>query len=320
MNILRDDFSSFHGETVLTIGKFDGLHVGHQALIRTVREEANALGVHAALLTFDPHPLAVLRPEAAPPLITPLPEKTRLLAHYGLDLMAILTFTRELAQTRALDFLARIEHGLRPRVFVVGPDFAFGYRREGTLDMLRAWAKERGKRVVVIPPVVVDGNRVSGSLVRKKLLAGYVGEAVALLGRAYAITGRVQSGNRRGSRIGIPTANLLPPAGQVVPANGVYVTQVFWNGTAHPAVTNIGVRPTVDGTTRFIETHILDWQGDLYGECIRVAFLERLREERKFPSLDTLIAQIHADIDAARRWFATHTPPTPTLSPSCKNE
>jgi len=320
MKILRDDFSSFHGETVLTIGKFDGLHVGHQTLIRTVREEANTLGIHAALLTFDPHPLAVLHPEAAPPLITPLPEKTHLLALYGLDLMAILTFTRDLAHTRAHDFLTRIENGLRPRVFVVGSDFAFGYRREGTLDMLRAWAHERDKRVVVVPPVVVDGERVSGSLVRKKLLEGDVGEAMTLLGRAYAIIGKVQSGNRRGSRIGIPTANLLPPPGQVTPANGVYVTQVFWNGRAHPAVTNIGVRPTVDGTTHLIETHILDWQGNLYGECIHVEFLERLREERKFPSLDALIAQIHADIEVARRWFATHTPPTPTLSPYCENE
>lgn len=320
MNILRDDFSSFQGETVLTIGKFDGLHVGHQALIRTVCEEADALGMQAALLTFDPHPLAVLRPEAAPPLITPLPEKTRLLALYGLDILAILTFTHELAQTRALDFLARIEAGLRPRVFVVGPDFAFGYRREGTLDLLRAWAGERGKRVIVVPPVVVNGERVSGSLVRKKLLNGDVGEAVALLGRAYAITGVVRHGNQRGGRIGIPTANLAPPEGQVVPANGVYVTQVFWNGEAHPAVTNIGVRPTVDGHTRFIETHILDWEGDLYGQCIRVEFLERLRDERKFPSLEELIAQIHADIEAARRWFDTHTPPTPTLSPYCENE
>ncbi len=306
MLVLRDDFSSFKGQTVLTVGKFDGLHLGHQALIRLVRERATALGVQAGLVTFDPHPAAVLRPEGAPPLITPLPDKLRLLEQWKLDVAAIVTFTPHVAQMRAAEFLEYVHSGLRPRAFVVGPDFRFGYRREGTVEFLRSWAAQRHIEVHVVPPVLVDGERVSGSRIRALIAEGDVEHAARFLGRPPSISGEVITGDRLGHKLGIPTANILPRPDQVVPANGVYVTLVEQNHTVHPAVTNVGVRPTVDGRRRQVESHILDWEGDLYGQRITVHFLHRLRPERKFDDVGELVAQIRRDIEAARDWFCHH--------------
>lgn len=303
MLVLRDDFSSFTGQTVLTIGKFDGLHLGHQALIRLVRDRATALGVQAGLVTFDPHPAAVLRPEGAPPLITPLPDKLQLLERWGLDVTAIITFTPQVAQMRAAVFLEYLERGLHPRAFVVGPDFRFGHRREGTVEFLRAWAAERQIEVHVVPPVLVDGEHISGSRIRELIAQGAVEAAARFLGRPFGMSGEVVVGDRRGHQIGIPTANIQPQPDQVVPANGVYVTLVEWNQALYPAVTNVGVRPTVDGRRRQVESHILEWSGELYGKRITVYFLHRLRSEQKFSSVAHLVEQIRRDIQAARAWL-----------------
>lgn len=303
MQILRDDFSSFTGETVLTIGKFDGLHLGHKQLLKKVQEQAAALGIRAGLLTFDPHPAAVLSPTGAPPLITPLPDKQRLLYQFGLDVLAIATFTREFANLRAHEFLTYISEGLHPRALVVGPDFGFGHKREGDIAYLREWGSKNDVAIHVIEPVVLQGVRVSGSRVRKLLLAGNVAEARDLLGRPPSVTGTVVEGDKRGRKIGVPTANVVPPSDQALPADGVYITLVNWDGKQQPAVTNIGVRPTVDGTQRFVESHLLDWSGNLYGRMLTTNFLQHVRQEMKFESLDALIEQIKSDVETAKQWF-----------------
>lgn len=307
MQILRDDFSSFTDETVLTIGKFDGIHLGHQQLLKNVEEQARALGVRAGLLTFDPHPAAVLSPTGAPPLITPLPDKQRLLYQFGLDVLAIVTFTREFATLRAHEFLTYMSDGLHPRALVVGPDFGFGHKREGDIAYLREWGRTNGVAIHVIDPVMMGGARVSGSRVRDLLLVGNVVDVQDLLGRPPSVTGTVVEGDKRGRKIGVPTANVVPPSDQALPADGVYITLVNWNGNQQPAVTNIGVRPTVDGTQRFVESHLLNWSGDLYGRTLTTNFLQRVRSEMKFDSLDTLVEQIKSDVETARQWFDDHS-------------
>lgn len=307
MRITRDDFSSFADETVLTIGKFDGLHLGHQRLLATVRERANALDVCAGLLTFDPHPAAVLHPDGAPPLITPLPDKQQLLHRFGLDVLAVVTFTREFASLRAHEFLTLLSEGLHPRELVVGPDFGFGYRREGDVAYLREWGGKNDVAIHVVEPVIVDGERVSGSRVRDLLLAGNVAQTRRLLGRPPTVTGPVIEGDKRGRQIGVPTANVVPPSDQALPADGVYVSVVQWNGERQPAVTNVGVRPTVDGTRRLVESHLLEWSGDLYGRRITTNFLHRLRSEMKFDSFDALVTQIKRDVETAKAWFADNS-------------
>lgn len=305
MLVLRDDFSRFDGESILTIGKFDGIHLGHQALINQVKTRAAGVGVVPALLTFDPHPAAVLSPRGQPPLLTPLPEKLHLLDRMGIELVALVTFTRETAATTAADFLRMVQNGLRPRELWVGPDFALGHNREGNVPYLRHWGVEHGVGVGTVEPVKLDGEVVSGSRIRSLLDAGDVESAARLLGRPPTVVGLVARGDQRGRRLGFPTANVVPDPNKAIPANGVYVTLTEVAGGRYPAVTNVGVRPTFGGTQRMVEAYLLDWTGDLYGHQLSILFLHRLRPELKFQSIDALVAQIEADIAQARDWLAT---------------
>lgn len=308
LRTLRDDLSPFAGESVLTIGKYDGIHLGHQRLIERVVERAQALGVTPALITFDPHPLQVLRPELAPPLLTPLDEKAALLEALGIELLVLLTFDRAMAQTRAADFLDRLAATLRPRELWLGEDFALGYKREGDMPFIRAWAAPRGIAVESLPLVTVGGEPVSGQRIRALLDAGDVVGAGALLGRPPSVRGEVMHGEARGRTVGFPTANLVPGPERALPANGVYATRArLPDGTLQAGVTNIGVRPTFDGTERRVECHLFDWEGDLYGREITVHFLYRLREERRFESFPALLAQIRADAERARGLLLRHS-------------
>lgn len=301
MQLLRGDLSGFEGETVLTIGKYDGLHVAHQSLIRHIRERAAQLGAQSGMVTFDPHPAAVLSPSGPPPLLTTVPEKIALLEGMGLDVLVLLPFTRETMQTRAADYLEFLASGLHPRELWVGEDFALGYKREGNVTFIRQWAEPRGIEVFTIPLVEMNGEVVSGSRVRALLDEGSVEEAARLLGRLPSVTGVVVEGDKRGRTIGFPTANLIPDPGRAIPANGVYATRALLaDGEAVPSVTNVGTRPTFEGSRRQVETHLLDWSGDLYGQEITVQFLHRLREERKFAGIEALVAQIRADAEQAR--------------------
>lgn len=301
MQVLRDDFRAFEGESVLTIGNFDGIHRGHQALIAHIQQRAALLGTKSGMVTFDPHPATVIKPQGAPQLLTTLEEKIALLAALGLDLLALFTFTRQLMQTRAAVFLERLAQELRPRELWIGADFALGYQREGTVDFIKAWAAPRSIEVHPIPLVEIEGEIIGSSRIRALLAAGEVEEAGRLLGRPPAVSGVVQRGDQRGRTIGFPTANLLPPAQHALPADGVYATRgLLPDGHRVPGVTNVGVRPTFGGQRRQIETHLFDWEGDLYGHEITVEFLHYLRSEQRFDGLDALLNQIRADAQAAR--------------------
>lgn len=294
---------------VLTVGNFDGLHLGHQKLVEQVVGRARVQSVPAVVCTFDPHPAQVLRPESAPRRLYPLEEQERLLSGLGVDLMVVRRFTPELADVSAAtflrDFLYRHYH---PRVLVVGHDFAFGSGRQGTLDFLRTHSASLGVTVEVVPPVRIGGQVVSSSRIRAALADGHVTEASLSLGRPYHIDGPVVTGDRRGRQIGFPTANMLPADRQNI-AFGVYQTRVHLSRGVYQGVTNFGLRPTfgiTDGAGVY-ETHILDFQGDLYGQHLRVEFISRLRGEQKFASVEELLHQIQADVREARLRFAGST-------------
>lgn len=289
---------------VLTMGKFDGLHLGHQRLIGTAVERARELGMACAVLTWEPHPSAVLRPDQPLQLLTSLEEKAELIAALGPDLLIVAPFTRETMATSAEAYMAQICAALPVRELWVGEGFAMGRGRAGDVPSLMAIGRGLGFAVGALSTINADGDTVSASRVRDRLRAGDVEGAVALLGRPFGLRGPVVEGDKRGRQIGFPTANLAIGADHVLPADGVYACRVDLGGERLPAVTNVGVRPTFDGLRRTVEAHLLDWSGDLYGRSIRVEFLHRLRGEQKFSGIEALVAQIRQDADAARALLA----------------
>lgn len=285
---------------VLSMGKFDGLHLGHQRLIGTTVERARSLGMVAAVLTWEPHPSAVLRPEQPLRLLTSLEEKIELIAGLGPDLLIVAPFTAETKATSAEAYMQQIVAAVPLRELWVGEDFAMGRGRAGDVPSLMLIGAELGFAVGAVQQVLVDGAPVSASRVRELLQAGELTGAAALLGRPFGLRGTVVEGDKRGRTIGFPTANLQIGPQHVLPADGVYACRVYLNGTGLPAVTNIGVRPTFDGLRRTVEAHLLDWSGDLYGRSIRVEFLQRLRGEQRFAGVEALVAQIGRDAAQAR--------------------
>ncbi len=290
---------------VLTIGNFDGVHLAHRQICRLIREEADRRGGRCAVLTFEPHPLSVVAPERCPPLMTTLEEKLARLEECGVDAAVVQPFTRELAGTTAEEFIRRIVHeGARAEAVVVGYNFRFGKGRAGDVNLLQEARARWGFEVRVIEPQFFGGEQVSSSDVRRRLGEGMVEEAAKLLGRCHLLEGEVVRGEGRGRQIGIPTANLDYPS-ILVPAKGVYACWAQLDGRDGrrlPAVTNIGDRPTFGGNGVTVEAHLLEGGGgDLYGRKLRVEFVSRLREERKFPSPEALLAQIRADVEEGRR-------------------
>ena len=279
----------------VAIGNFDGVHLGHRALLARAR----ALGPRAVALTFDPHPGAVLSPAGAPPAITPLPRKLELLAAAGADATLVEPFTRDLAALAPDAFVERILlAAARARAIVVGYDFHYGAQRAGTVDTLRAHGARAGVAVDIVDPVTVAGEVVSSTRIRALLRAGDVAAAARLLGHPYDVDGTVVHGAKRGRAIGIPTANVAPPAGtEILAAPGIYAATL----DGRPAVASLGTNPTfVTSTQLVLEVHVLDFDGDLYDRQVRVAFVARLRDEERFASVDALLAQIRLDIAAAR--------------------
>lgn len=304
----------------VAIGNFDGVHLGHRALFELARAQAAARGVPAAALTFDPHPVRVLRPGLLPPCLTPLPRKLQLLAGCGLDAAVVQPFDLAYAASTAAEFVARDLVGhLGAADVVVGHDFTAGKGRT-RVDGLRALLAAAGARLSVVEPVTSDGLVVSSTKIRELLLEGNVGAAAELLGRPHDADGVVAPGAGRGRGLGFATANLRTDT--MLPANGVYAVRALVGGrergagdepegaARHDGVCNVGVKPTVqEGGVAAAEVHLLDFGGrDLYGQRIRVAFLARLREERRFPSLEALRAQIGRDVEAARRALAEARP------------
>lgn len=291
-------------QTVLALGNFDGVHRGHDKLIDHVRRRAAELNATAAVLTFDPHPPRVVRPDKAPPLLMTIDQKLDRMAAAGMDGAAVVHFTRELSRWDPETFVQRVlVEWLDIAEVWVGANFLFGRDRSGNFSLLRSLGARYGFRVEKITPVRYKEFVVSSTRIRRLIGSGKVDEAGALLGHHYFIDGEVVPGARRGQTHGVPTAN-LSTANEVIPPDGVYATTVTIDGGIHPAVTNIGRRPTfeTDGE-RVVETHLFDYDEDLYGRRIRLAFVRRLRGERAFPDAGTLRRQIAADCDQARELF-----------------
>ena len=291
---------------VATIGNFDGIHVGHQELMRHLLDRARSVGGTPTIVTFNPHPLEVLVPNNAPRQIQTLPQKLAMLESLGIELAVVIPFDLGLAQTSARDFAVEILwEKLQLREIYVGPNFAFGHRREGSFSLLKEIGEEKGFVVGKIPQVQFRGSRVSSTAIRQALISGQVALARRLLGRPFALGGVVVHGAAKGGSIRFPTAN-LQTLNELIPRRGVYVTMLNIDGRRHKGVTNIGLRPTVSSpaeSSPSIETHVLDFAEDLYGKETVLELMLRLRDERKFPDLDSLAKQIHKDIARARRYF-----------------
>ena len=278
----------------LALGNFDGVHLGHRALFKEAAEHGRP-----GALTFEPHPGKVLQPELAPRLITPLPRKLQLLEGAGLDAVVVLPFTLAFASTPARDFERMLFDRAAVRAVVVGRDYTYGAQRAGTVSTLTGAAMARGAVVAVVEPVTVNGVVASSSRIREYILEGRVGAARALLGRPFDLDGVVVKGDGRGRSIGFPTAN-VDTHGELLPASGVYAVRMRTGERWHGGAANIGTKPTFGGSAVTVEVHLLDWSADLYGQEVRVEFLERLRAERRFPSVSELTAQIQRDVEEAR--------------------
>jgi riboflavin kinase/FMN adenylyltransferase len=291
--------------TVLTLGVFDGLHLGHQRIMQTVVERSRETGAVPTAITFDPHPRAVLHPESAPPLLQTLDQRLANLEVLGIEQAIVIQFDREFAGQEASAFLTDIiKERLHAKEVYLGKGFAFGRNRGGNIGLLREMGEKLGFVADEVDEVQLRGNRISSSSIRHLLAEGRINLARRMLGRPYGVEGVIIRGNRRGHTIGFPTAN-LKPHNRVIPKYGVYATATLIDGTWRKSITNIGVRPTFENTTEpSIETYVFDFDGDLYGDVLRVRFLYRIRDERKFGGIDELKAQIEKDTGRAMNYFS----------------
>lgn len=289
------------GPVLATIGVFDGVHRGHQHLLRTLREAAASQGARSAAITLRQHPVTVLRPDVSVSYVCSLDERLALLGR-EVDLVLPLTFDRELSLLRPGEFVTLLRTALDLRGFVVGPDFAMGHNREGTVPVLGALGEEMDFSLHAVDVLDVEGlGMVSSTAIRRSLDDGRVEEAARLLGRTFALSGVVEAGEGRGRGLGFPTANLAVDPTLTVPGDGVYASWAWVGDVRRPAATSIGVRPTFGGGQRAVEAHVLDFSEDLYGSEVRLEFVARLRGQQTFGTADALVAQIHQDVDWTRR-------------------
>lgn len=300
-----DNFCAPEPGVAVTIGSFDGVHLGHQALLERLIRLGKERGLPAVAVTFDRHPLEVIAPEKAPPLIQTPRERMRRLAASGVQSVLALHFDEAMAQMAAEDFVRGVLlERIHMKAAIVGENFRFGRRRRGDPELLRRMGEQEGFDVEVLPALVVDGRPVSSTLVRRTVMEGDVRLAARLLGECFRVTGTVVHGDGRGRQIGFPTANVDVPVRRLVPGNGVYAVNGRFgaeNATLLRGAANIGTRPTVGGISPVFEAHLIGFTGDLYGQELEVLFLDRLRDEKKFASLDELIGQIGRDVSAALR-------------------
>ena len=286
---------------IIALGFFDGVHLGHQALLKACVELAARLGVQTGAITFENHPQSLFS-NAVPPLINGLQDRYQLLRHYGIDQIYPFPVTREVMSTNWRDFLDELMQ--RGAVgFVCGDDFRFGHRGEGNGERLQEFCAQKGLPCVIIPEQTMDDTRVSSTYIRRQIEEGDMATAVRFLGHAHILTGEVISGRKIGRKIGVPTANLVIPEGVVVPKFGVYACRVALEGKQYCAVANVGTRPTVGGHRVTVEPWILDFEGDLYGKSITLEFHRYLRAERKFDSLEELRAEIQKNAAQTREFF-----------------
>ena len=307
MQIIRhiDDPALVINGSSVTLGNFDGIHVGHQALIKSAVDDARRSDLRSVVLTFEPHPLRILVPERAPKMLLTHKEKMQLLQSLGVDFVVIQQFDRSFASIAAEEFVRRyLVERLRAKKVWVGKDLRFGKARAGDIDKLRIWGRQSDFDVGVVEPVMVCGQRVSSSRIRELLVAGDVSAVQPMLARYYFISGKVVSGHRRGRKIGFPTANVASRA-EILPLDGIYATLFHIGENILPSVTSIGVNPTFGaGGPRTVESHILNFDREIYGDSVKLSFAARLREEKNFPSVELLIEQIRQDVVEAATFLA----------------
>lgn len=284
----------------VAVGEFDGVHLGHRAVIEG----------SDTVLTFEPHPLAVIRPEAAPKLLTTLERKAELVGELGVEELVVIPFDRAFAQRSAEDFVEHVLiETLQATNVSVGENFRFGHRAAGNTGLLRADERFETR---VVSLVEADGEVVSSSHIRGLVLAGEVDLATRFLGAPFTMRGEVVSGDRRGRELGFPTANLVPDQALIQPGHGIYAARASWGEEVRCAAVNVGVRPQFKtDLVVLVEAYLLDWQGDIYGEQLKIEFLSRLRGERRFASVEALIEQMHRDVEEARRVYAAHSATVP---------
>ena len=290
---------------VITIGNFDGVHIGHQALFYEVIEKANQLNGTSIAMTFEPHPIRVLKQNGQPPLITLYEQKIELMERSGLDVLICVPFTPEFAALSAKDFVENLlVHRIGMKAIVVGKDYTYGKNREGNLESLKADGSRLGFEVIVVDPIQISDSlpgRTSSTLIRELVMDGEIVDANKMLGRPYQIRGKVITGRNRGGKLlGFPTAN-INLQDELCPKTGIYAVTIDCKGKTLKGVANIGYSPTFDDHLFTVEVHILNFKGNIYGESVRINFIKRLRDEKKFNSLNELSDQIRKDIDEAAR-------------------
>jgi riboflavin kinase/FMN adenylyltransferase len=294
---------SLQKDTLLTIGVFDGVHLGHKYLISQLKEQARLQNLLSVLITFRQHPQEILSPQSKLPFLTDLFQRTNLLKNEGIEDIITLSFTRELAQLSARQFLSLLKKYIRMRGLVIGYDFALGQNKEGNTNTLSALGQEMGFSVTVIPPIVIDGEVVSSTAIRNALSEGDMKRVQNLIGRPFRLYGRVIPGAGRGIELDFPTANLDIDPEQALPAEGVYATWCYIDDKTYQSVTNIGKRPTFGNGQLTVEIYLLDYHGDLYEQELKIDIIQRLRSEKKFNTVEELKKQITKDIEQGRAIF-----------------
>lgn len=292
------------GETLLTMGVFDGVHAGHCYLLKKLQERAVEKNLLSGVVTFSPHPQSVLHPHNQLPWLSSLEDRVGAFRELGINIVAVLTFTTKLARLSAQEFISLIKKHLKMRGIMVGHDFALGQGREGDIKLLRALGRKMGFSVEVIPPFKINGEVVSSTIIRRALARGDMRKVERLMGRYFYLGGKVVTSDKRGRVLGFPTANLDMKPQQALPGNGIYATIAQVDGQQFPSATNIGIRPTFGEGEKTVETHLLNYKGDLYGKDMRLEFVQKLRDEQRFPSSAELKAQIEKDVRAVEAILA----------------
>jgi riboflavin kinase/FMN adenylyltransferase len=299
MKVIFDPEEPLDSPTSATIGNFDGVHTGHKRILSAVKETAGKKGLSSCVITFHPHPQKVLQ-NIEIPLLMPIRERLRLLENEGIDFVACYTFTKDMSKITAKDFISEILIGkLKVKHLIIGPDFSFGRKREGNADLLKAMGKAYDFETSIVGPVFIDNEVVSSSAIRNFLREGDAKKAARFLGYFYYIEGQVTEGEKRGRQIGYPTAN-LDTDWDILPKTGVYATKTYFDGNKLDSITNIGYRPTFGSHKLLIETHIFDFNSDIYGKRLRLEFIERIRDEKRFESVDALASEIRKDVEKVK--------------------
>jgi riboflavin kinase / FMN adenylyltransferase len=291
-------------ETLLTIGVFDGVHAGHRYLLEKLQQKAAEKSLLSGVVTFNPHPQSVLHPQNQLLWLGDLEDRVKAFQALGINIVAVLTFTLEVAQLSAEHFISLVRKQLRMRGIMVGPDFALGRGREGNINLLRTLGHEMNFSVDVVSAYTINGEVVSSTLIRQALAQGNMEKVERLMGRYFQLRGKVITANKRGRDLGFPTANLDVKPQQALPGTGIYATITHVDGRQFPSATNVGTRPTFGEGDKMVETHLLKYRGDLHGKEIKVEFVQKLRDERRFPSRDELKAQIARDVQEVAAIFA----------------